>query len=147
MAQTALITGITGQGGSCLPTPAGGDRGRLRAGIASGERCLRGGHQHSGDHRSAVRAGGRATSHRGGRITGPRRRSYGDLWRRHASDQAHRMAAGAPPPTTIVSSIPTGSPCLDCGPTASDYMKLPPDATYGPENFLWEVSCRFEGWG
>ena len=39
------------------------------------------------------------------------------------------------PVECIVSSIPTGSPCLDCGPTASDYMKLPPDATNpGPDD-------------
>jgi len=59
----------------------------------------------------------------------------------------HIVEIAVLPVKCIVSSIPTGSPCLDCGPTASDYMKLPPDATYGPENSLWEVSCRFEGWG
>ena len=44
----------------------------------------------------------------------------------------HIVEIAVLPVKCIVSSIPTGSPCLDCGPTASDCMKLLPDATSGP---------------
>ena len=57
----------------------------------------------------------------------------------------HIVEIAVRPVKCIASSMPTGSPCLDCGPTASDYMELPSDATYGPENSPWEVSRRFEG--
>lgn len=57
----------------------------------------------------------------------------------------HIVEIAVLPVKCIVSSIPTGSPC-HCGPTASDCMKLLPDATCGPENSLWEGSCRFLDW-